>query len=185
MYKEISGADFLGPLLPAMADILSYFDPTGDVEPSLLNNGGNTSAIALQAVGGPCMWNRKWSSAVQCISQATPPVGCSYTICALQIARTTNLHLKTLRTSGAYQGGSMTYNDQPYSKFLRGGTQWGVVMSRNAGFNDQVVELDFMYPSEDIHRRWDNGYRMTSITVTCDQTAHILSVPHRKPGDET
>jgi len=25
----------------------------------------------------------------------------------------------------------------------------------------QVVELDFLYPSEGIHRRWDSGYRIT------------------------
>ncbi|XP_050146495.1 phosphatidylinositol 4-kinase alpha 1-like [Malus sylvestris] len=31
-----SGGDFLGPLLPAVAEICSDFDPTGDVEPSLL-----------------------------------------------------------------------------------------------------------------------------------------------------
>ncbi|CAI9268574.1 unnamed protein product [Lactuca saligna] len=65
------------------------------------------------------------------------------------------------------------------------GTRWGVVMSRNAGFSDQVVELDFLYPSEGIHRRWDNGYRITSTAATWDQAALILSVPRRKPGDET
>lgn len=65
------------------------------------------------------------------------------------------------------------------------GTRWGIVMSRNAGFSDQVVELDFLYPSEGIHRRWDNGYRITSTAATWDQTALILSVPRRKPGDET
>ena len=36
-------------------------------------------------------------------------------------------------------------------------TRWAVVMSRNAGFVDQCVELDFQYPSEGIHRRWDAG----------------------------
>ncbi|KAL5563376.1 hypothetical protein UlMin_033719 [Ulmus minor] len=65
------------------------------------------------------------------------------------------------------------------------GTRWGVVMSRNAGFSDQVVELDFLYPSEGIHRRWDNGYRITSVASTWDQSALILSIPRRKPGDET
>ncbi|XP_039123863.1 casein kinase 1-like protein HD16 isoform X2 [Dioscorea cayenensis subsp. rotundata] len=65
------------------------------------------------------------------------------------------------------------------------GSRWGIVMSRNAGFNDQVVELDFLYPSEGIHRRWDNGYRITSMAATWDQAALILSVPKRKPGDET
>ncbi|KAJ8760010.1 hypothetical protein K2173_010866 [Erythroxylum novogranatense] len=64
-------------------------------------------------------------------------------------------------------------------------TRWGIVMSRNAGFSDQVVELDFLYPSEGIHRRWDNGYRITSTAATFDQAALILSVPRRKPGDET
>lgn len=105
-----SGADFLGPLLPAVAEICSDFDPTVDVEPSLmklfrnlwfyialfglappilrspvsvkpnsttLNNGGNTTAVALQAVGGPYMWNPQWSSAVQRISQGTPPLVCN------------------------------------------------------------------------------------------------------------
>ncbi|CAM8920616.1 unnamed protein product [Rhodiola kirilowii] len=100
-----SGADFLGPLLPAVAEICSDFDPTGDVEPSLLklfrnlwfyialyglappiqknqttaksstnslNNVGNASTVALQAVGGPYMWEAQWSSAVQRIAQGTP-----------------------------------------------------------------------------------------------------------------
>ncbi|XP_042437428.1 casein kinase 1-like protein HD16 [Zingiber officinale] len=65
------------------------------------------------------------------------------------------------------------------------GSRWGIVMSRNAGFNDQVVELDFLYPSEGIHRRWDSGYRITCMAATWDQAALILSVPKRKPGDET
>ncbi|GKV45944.1 hypothetical protein SLEP1_g52969 [Rubroshorea leprosula] len=65
------------------------------------------------------------------------------------------------------------------------GSRWGVVMSRNAGFSDQVVELDFLYPSEGIHRRWDNGYRITSTAATSDQAALILSIPRRRPGDET
>ena len=49
----------------------------------------------------------------------------------------------------------------------------------------QVVELDFLYPSEGIHRRWDNGYRITSMAATWDQAALILSVPRCKPVDET
>ncbi|GMH11522.1 hypothetical protein Nepgr_013363 [Nepenthes gracilis] len=65
------------------------------------------------------------------------------------------------------------------------GPRWGVVMSRNAGFSDQVAELDFLYPSEGIHRRWDSGYRITSTAANVDQTALILSVPKRRPGDET
>ncbi|XP_057427721.1 casein kinase 1-like protein HD16 [Lotus japonicus] len=65
------------------------------------------------------------------------------------------------------------------------GTRWGVVMSRNAGFSDQVVELDFLYPSEGIHKRWDNGYRITATAATWDQSALILSIPRRKPNDET
>jgi hypothetical protein len=47
--------------------------------------------------------------------------------------------------------------------------QWAVVMSRGAGFLDQVVELDFQYPSEGIHKRWDGGYRITALASTSDQ----------------
>ncbi|CAI6002694.1 unnamed protein product, partial [Closterium sp. NIES-64] len=65
------------------------------------------------------------------------------------------------------------------------GSRWGVVMSRNAGFTDQVVELDFLYPSEGIHRRWDMGYRITATAATWDQAAFLLSVPRRRPADET
>ncbi|KAG8364319.1 hypothetical protein BUALT_Bualt19G0116400 [Buddleja alternifolia] len=102
-----SGAEFLGPLLPAVAEICSDFDPSVNVEPSILklfrnlwfyialfglappiqktqakiksvstalNNAGIPSDIALQAVGGPYMWNSLWSSAVERISQGTPPL---------------------------------------------------------------------------------------------------------------
>ncbi|KAK8303974.1 hypothetical protein V6Z11_D04G188700 [Gossypium hirsutum] len=102
-----SGADFLGPLLPAVAEICSDFDPTLNVEPSLLklfrnlwfyialfglappiqktqtpakpvsstlNSVGSMGTIALQAVGGPYMWNELWSAAVQRIAQGTPPL---------------------------------------------------------------------------------------------------------------
>ncbi|KAF0915962.1 hypothetical protein E2562_000598 [Oryza meyeriana var. granulata] len=65
------------------------------------------------------------------------------------------------------------------------GSRWAVVMSRNAGFTHQVVELDFLYPSEGIHQRWDSGYRITATAATCDQVALILSMPRRKPNDET
>ncbi|KAK7389581.1 hypothetical protein VNO78_24736 [Psophocarpus tetragonolobus] len=65
------------------------------------------------------------------------------------------------------------------------GSRWGVVMSRGAGFSDQVIELDFLYPSEGIHKRWDNGYRITATAATWDQAAFVLSVPRRKPLDET
>lgn len=47
------------------------------------------------------------------------------------------------------------------------------------------MELDFLYPSEGIHRRWDAGYRITSTAATWDQAAFVLSVPRRKPADET
>ncbi|KAB1218513.1 Casein kinase I isoform delta-like [Morella rubra] len=65
------------------------------------------------------------------------------------------------------------------------GSKWGIVMSRGAGFSDQVVELDFLYPSEGIHRRWDYGYRITATAATWDQAAFVLSVPRRTPADET
>ena len=65
------------------------------------------------------------------------------------------------------------------------GCRWAVVMSRNAGFVDQCVELDFMYPSEGIHRRWNGGFRITCCAATTDQAAFVLSIPRRRPGDET
>ncbi|KAK3124544.1 hypothetical protein QOZ80_7BG0588130 [Eleusine coracana subsp. coracana] len=65
------------------------------------------------------------------------------------------------------------------------GNRWAVVMSRNSGYSSQVVELDFLYPSEGIHRRWETGYRITSTAATNDQAAFILSIPKRKPMDET
>lgn len=65
------------------------------------------------------------------------------------------------------------------------GSRWAVVMSRSAGFIDQCVELDFMYPSEGIHRRWDSGFRITSCAATQDQSAFVLSIPRRRPPDET
>jgi hypothetical protein len=49
----------------------------------------------------------------------------------------------------------------------------------------QVVELDFLYPSEGVHRRWDYGYRITATAATCDQAAFVLSVPIKRPIDET
>lgn len=42
-----------------------------------------------------------------------------------------------------------------------------------------------MYPSEGIHKRWDSGYRITSTAANIDQSALVLSVPKRRPGDET
>lgn len=65
------------------------------------------------------------------------------------------------------------------------GSKWAIVMSRGAGYADQVVELDFLYPSEGVHRRWDAGYRITSTAATFDQSALVLSIPRRKPADET
>lgn len=47
----------------------------------------------------------------------------------------------------------------------------------------QVVELDFLYPSEGIHRRWENGYRITSTAATADQAAFILSAHKKKSTD--
>ena len=46
-------------------------------------------------------------------------------------------------------------------------TRWAVVMSRNAGFVDQCVELDFQYPSEGIHRRWDAGGEALGSRPSC------------------
>ncbi|OAY76608.1 Casein kinase I isoform delta-like [Ananas comosus] len=60
-----------------------------------------------------------------------------------------------------------------------------VTAMATAGSRWAVVELDFLYPSEGIHRRWDGGYRITATAATVDQAAFVLSVPRRKPLDET
>ncbi|KAI4381900.1 hypothetical protein MLD38_007922 [Melastoma candidum] len=44
---------------------------------------------------------------------------------------------------------------------------------------------DFLYPSEGIHKRWDYGYCITATAATWDQAAFVLSVPRRRPSDET
>ncbi|PWA60871.1 GPCR kinase [Artemisia annua] len=65
------------------------------------------------------------------------------------------------------------------------GNKWGIVMSRDSSYSSQVVELDFLYPSEGIHRRWENGYRITSAAATEDQAAFILSTSKRRLQDVT
>lgn len=47
------------------------------------------------------------------------------------------------------------------------------------------MELDFLYPSEGIHRRWDSGYRITATAANWDQAAFVLSIPRRRASDET
>jgi len=72
------------------------------------------------------------------------------------------------------------------------GTKWCVVMSRfqdvqhtQRRFLEQAVEIDHMYPSEGIHRRWDRGFRITAMACTPDQCACVLSIPNRRPENET
>lgn len=99
----------------------------------------------------------------------------------------------TLYTAQSYK----TYDSFPYSwvrkKWNEGyqvtymatsGTRWAVVMSRGAGFLNQVLELDFRYPREEIRHRWDYGYRITAAAATTDQAAFILSRSGTKPVDE-
>ncbi|KAI3821636.1 hypothetical protein L1987_09205 [Smallanthus sonchifolius] len=90
--------------------------------------------------------------------------------------------------AGANNGSSlvvMSKGTQFLQQSYKVRNRWAIVMSRGAGFSDQVVELDFLYPSEGIHKRWDAGYRITSTAVTLDQMAFVLSIPRRKPADET
>ncbi|KAJ0889746.1 hypothetical protein HanRHA438_Chr09g0416181 [Helianthus annuus] len=55
-------------------------------------------------------------------------------------------------------------------------TRWAIVMSRGAGFSDQVVEPDLLYPNEGMHKRWDAGYRITLTASTSNQAAFVLSI---------
>uniref|UniRef100_A0A1D1Y7G3 non-specific serine/threonine protein kinase n=1 Tax=Anthurium amnicola TaxID=1678845 RepID=A0A1D1Y7G3_9ARAE len=64
------------------------------------------------------------------------------------------------------------------------GSQWAVVMSRSDVTlgQDQVVELDFRYPYEGIHRRWENGFQITATAATPDQAAFIFTGPRNPQG---
>ena len=48
-------------------------------------------------------------------------------------------------------------------------------MSRCNEYKDQVIELDFLYPSEGIHRRWDEG--VTAMTTPAAQSLTSLHSP--------
>ena len=39
--------------------------------------------------------------------------------------------------------------------------------------------------AQGIHRRWDAGFRITACAATPDQSAFVISVPRRRPMDET
>lgn len=45
--------------------------------------------------------------------------------------------------------------------------------------------MDFQYPSEGIHKRWDAGFRITACAATPEQGAFVLSIPRRTMADET
>eukprot|EP00871_Galdieria_phlegrea_P001222 jgi/Galph1/20/GphlegSOOS_G4775.1 len=53
--------------------------------------------------------------------------------------------------------------------------QWAVVVSRGAPYTDQVVELDFVYPSDVIHTRWDDNYMVTAVASTTEMNAFVMS----------
>ncbi|KAH9696023.1 phosphatidylinositol 4-kinase alpha 1 [Citrus sinensis] len=73
-----SGADFLGPLLPAVAEICSDFDPTVDVEPSLLKLFRNLwFYIALFGLAPPI---QKTQPPVKSVSSTLNSVGSMGTI---------------------------------------------------------------------------------------------------------
>ena len=36
-------------------------------------------------------------------------------------------------------------------------TQWAGIMSKGTKYLQQVIEMDFQYPSEGIHYNWDKG----------------------------
>ena len=55
------------------------------------------------------------------------------------------------------------------------GSSYLVVVSKSARRSvRQAFELDFCYPSEPIHRLWDQGYRMQSITASPDAVATVM-----------
>ncbi|KDP46231.1 hypothetical protein JCGZ_10071 [Jatropha curcas] len=71
-----SGADFLGPLLPAVAEICSDFDPTVDVEPSLLKLFRNLwFYIALFGLAPPIQKNQQPAKSVSTTLNSVGSVG--------------------------------------------------------------------------------------------------------------
>ncbi|CAL5222849.1 g5277 [Coccomyxa viridis] len=55
--------------------------------------------------------------------------------------------------------------------------RWAIVMSRNAGFVYQSIELDFRHPSEG-HLKWacgGLGLKVTAVAATPDRIAAVLS----------
>ncbi|KAJ7951723.1 putative Casein kinase [Quillaja saponaria] len=53
------------------------------------------------------------------------------------------------------------------------GSRWGVVMSRGAGFSDQVVELDFLYPSEAVPRRKPLDETQETLRTSAFPSTHV------------
>ncbi|KAL0412502.1 UNVERIFIED_CONTAM: Phosphatidylinositol 4-kinase alpha 1 [Sesamum radiatum] len=79
-----SGAEFLGPLLPAVAEICSDFDPTLDVEPSLLKLFRNLwFYIALFGLAPPI---QKTQAATKSAPPATNTVGNTSTVALQAVA---------------------------------------------------------------------------------------------------
>ncbi|CAL5222854.1 g5279 [Coccomyxa viridis] len=57
-------------------------------------------------------------------------------------------------------------------------SRWVIVMSKNAGFVDQCVELDFQHPSEG-YLKWATGglgYQITSVAATPYRHVAVLSI---------
>ena len=60
--------------------------------------------------------------------------------------------------------------------------RWLLFMSCGTHIIKQCIELDFMYPSEGVRRRWSAGYRVTSCAATAELTALVLSTFNTKPA---
>ncbi|KAI5408212.1 CLP protease regulatory subunit clpx1 [Lathyrus oleraceus] len=76
------------------------------------------------------------------------------------ITQTGTSHCSTSHRVSEYQE-CLDHNDQ---------------MSKPAILQDQVVELDSLYLSEGIHRRWDNDYRITSTAASETHTYLCLNL---------
>lgn len=61
-------------VLFGLAPPIQTNQPSSKLLSTTMNSLGSMSAMALQAVAGPYMWNVQWSSAVQKITQGTPPL---------------------------------------------------------------------------------------------------------------
>ncbi|CAL5222939.1 g5375 [Coccomyxa viridis] len=61
-----------------------------------------------------------------------------------------------------------------------------VVTSKGTPYAQQSYKVSDSFPFKCINKKWDaGGFRITACAATPDQAAFVLSVPRRRPMEET